>query len=60
MTHPPHIRNHLSIRAPPATSDKCYRVAVSAALPPTGGIGENPNNLLSLSLSFPLPLSNLS
>jgi hypothetical protein len=41
----PHARNHLSIGAPPAASIERHRVVISAAPPPSGGIGENPDDL---------------
>jgi hypothetical protein len=41
----PHVRNHLSIGAPPAASIERHRVVISAAPPPSDGIGENPDDL---------------
>jgi hypothetical protein len=49
---PPHAQDHLPIGAPPDASVERCRMAISAAPPPCGAIGENLNDLLSLSLSL--------
>jgi hypothetical protein len=54
----PHARNHLLIEEPPITSFEHHRVVISTALSPSGAIGDNPDNLLSLSLSYHDDLSS--
>jgi hypothetical protein len=54
LISPPHTRNNLSIGAPPTTSVEHRRVTISVAPPPSDTIGENPDDLLSLSLSLSL------
>jgi hypothetical protein len=51
LISPPRAQNHLPIGAQSAASVEHPCVTISAALPPCGTIGENPNNVLSLSLS---------
>jgi hypothetical protein len=48
LISPPRARNHLPIEAPPAASVERYRVAISTAPSPSGAMGENPDDLLSL------------
>jgi hypothetical protein len=48
---PPYAQNHLPIGAPLAASIECHRVTISATPSSSDAIGENPNDLLSLSLS---------
>jgi hypothetical protein len=47
-----HARNHLPIGAPLLASVERRHVAISVAPPPSGAIGENPDDLFSLSLSY--------
>jgi hypothetical protein len=49
---PPHVRNHLPFRAPPTASVEYRFVVTSTAPPPSGAIGENPDDLLSFSPSY--------
>jgi hypothetical protein len=48
----PRAQNHLPIGPPSTTSIERRHVTISAALPPSGAIDENPDTLLSLSLSY--------
>jgi hypothetical protein len=57
---PPRVRNHFPIRAPPDNSIERHRVVISAAPPPSGVIGENPDDLRSLSLSLALSLQAMT
>jgi hypothetical protein len=49
---PPRARNHLPIRAPLNASVEHRRVVIFATLSLSGAIGDNPNDLLSLSPSY--------
>jgi hypothetical protein len=52
---PPRVRNHLFIEAPPAASVERHRMTISATLTLSDTVGENHDDLVSLSIGAAVP-----
>jgi hypothetical protein len=52
---PSRVRNHLFIEALPTASVERHRMVISATLTPSDTVGENHDDLLSLSIGVAVP-----